>query len=82
MEIVQKLINSTYTLVEVNNTVSYLRFAAFCLILYYFFSQKYLKIMELINKKDLDVIDIEKRKGIIEDMTRILFSERKKEIWK
>ena len=82
MVVVQKSRDSTYTLAEVNRIVLCLKFVAFCFILYYPHSRKYLEIMEFVDKKDLEDIDGEEGEETVEDMMRILFLERKREMWK
>jgi len=68
-------------LAEVNGTVSYLKFTAFCLIPYHSYSQKYLEIMEFVDKKDLEDIDGEEREETIENTMRKLFLKRKGKVW-
>jgi len=53
MVVVKRLQSSTYLLVEVNGTVSHLKFAAFWLIPYQPCSQKHLEITEFVDSKDL-----------------------------
>jgi len=64
--VVWRLRNGAYILVEVNRTVLYLKFAAFCLIPYHPCSRMHLKITEFVDKKD---IDEEKEEETVEDFT-------------
>ena len=80
MVVVWKLRNGAYTLAEVNRIVSCLKFAVFHLIPYHPCSQKYLEIMEFVDKKDLEKINGEEGEATVEDMTRTSFLERKKKV--
>jgi len=53
--------------VEVNRTVSCLKFAAFCLIPYRPHSQKYLEITEFVDQKDLEGVETEEEGEVVED---------------
>jgi len=67
MAVVGRSRNGAYILVEINGTVSCLKFVAFCLILYHLRSRKYLEITEFVNQRDLEGVETEKEGEVIED---------------
>jgi len=67
MAVVRRSKNSAYILAKVNGTVSRLKFAAFCLILYHPHSQKYLEITEFVDQRDLEGVETEEEGEIVED---------------
>jgi len=67
MAVVRRSKNSAYILAKVNGTVSRLKFAAFCLILYHPRSQKYLEITEFVDQRDLEGVETEEEGEIVED---------------
>jgi len=67
MAVVQRSRNGAYILVEVNRTVSHLKFAAFCLIPYRPHSQKYLEITEFVDWRDLEGIETEEEGDVGKD---------------
>ena len=76
MVVVTQLQNGAYILSEVDGVISYLKFAAFCLIPYQAQSRKYLEITEFVDQKELKGIEEERR---VDDVNVIL--ERKGEVW-
>ena len=81
MAVVRRLRNGTYILAEVNGTISRLKFAAFCLILYCPHSWKYLEITEFVDQRDLEGVETEKEGEVVKDNWEQLFLERKGEVW-
>jgi len=77
MIVVKCLQSGTYLLAKVNGAVSHLKFAAFQLIPYHSCSQKYLEITEFMDKKD---IDRKEKEETVEDITRTLYLEKKREM--
>ena len=55
--VVYCLCSGAYRLAELNGAVSHLKFAAFCLVLYYPRSRKIIPVMKIVDASDLEQLD-------------------------